>query len=506
MNEDLSFFRKHPYRMKRLRPYYERMSKDHLGEIFDDNVGAALKAQGFSISDSPRSVYRVDKLYDALARFSPVNYPRLVVDPNVQFGTYMDQGMALAKACFRSHLDYKLQPLPMTPETVIKVTSNPSGSAGLTMYGCTKAEAQVRALERGLQVLKGLKKPEPCLAFYRTQFNDKTRLVWGYPYDMTLIEGLIAWPLLQHLKGGRTPMAFAMTSGALGTKLRVSSYHKEWAYSIDLSAFDSSISSTLIWRAFRIIESWFDPDEVEPVSGCKVSQIIKLIRDYFIHTPIVMPDGNVYLGKRHGVPSGSFFTQIVDSIVNVMIAGTLGARFKLNIDKNDIYVLGDDLLIWSNRKVDLDRLAEFANHWFGVKMHGAEKSAVFHFDEAVHYLGRDWNNGLPNLETSEILKRMAWPERFRKYPQDPVKKQRAIHLLILSYAATYWNAWGIAQKLLGSDLWYAQQSERIDGNVYGKCDDDQNLDHLSGLMRYQRKYGHLRERTKLTTTATQYWL
>jgi hypothetical protein len=36
-------------------------------------------------------------------------------------------------------------------------------------------------------------------------------------------------------------MAFAITSGALGSKLRVASYHKEFAYSLDMSQFDATL-------------------------------------------------------------------------------------------------------------------------------------------------------------------------------------------------------------------------------------------------------------------------
>lgn len=496
-------FTRRPYRMKRLEPYAKRMSKDNLTVIYDDNVASVLTQQGYSIEESPRSVYKVSKLYEALDRYAPINATSIVHDE------HLTHGVSLAYACFaRPKNEPLLDILPFTPETISKVTSNPSGSPGVTNYGCTKAESMTRALERGLQTLGGEKAPEPCLAFKRTQFDDKTRLVWGYPYSMTAIEGLVAYPLIQRFKGGCTPMAFAIPSGALGTKLRVASYHFEWAYSLDMSSFDATISAELINIGFKILRTWYDTKQVEPISGKSVGEIFGLVQKYFVTTPIVMPDLFLYTGKRHGVPSGSFFTQMIDSIVNVIIGGTISHAFKLNVSKDAIFVLGDDLLMWSNRRVDLDVLSRFAAEHLHVKLHGAEKSCCFHYDETIHYLGRDWVNGLPTLSEADILKRMVYPETFRKYSKDPRKREREVRLLILSFAAQYYAGWSIAYRTHDpSEASYHRGCANVDVGTY-KNDSLQrvNADFLSGLMRYRLKYFPTESTGDIPNTAYQYWL
>lgn len=503
VQKDLELFYVHPYRSKRLAGYFKNMSRDNPKILVDDNVKDMLLAQGYTISESPRSIYNVAKLYEALSAYAPgkIQKPKACDE--------FTSGISLAYACFaRNKRDY-LHPLPFTPETIVAVTSNPSGSPGVTNYGCSKAESATRALERGLQTLKGQKKPEPCLAFKRTQFNNKTRLVWGYPYSMTVIEGLIAKPLNDRFKNGCTPMAFAMTTGSLGTKLRVASYHKEWAYSLDMSSFDATISSELIHIAFKILLTWFDPTEVEPVSGLTVREIFRLIERYFVYTPIVMPDGNIYHGKDHGVPSGSYFTQMVDSIVNVIIGGTISKRFGLDVSKKEIFVLGDDLLMWSNRKMDLDVIAEFASYQFGVKLHGSEKSKIYHYDEEIHYLGRDWEDGLPTLDEDEVIKRMVFPEKFRRYSKDPKVRKRQVHMLILAYAATYRSAWRIAYNLLDpSNSNIHNGCANIDVGVYcGEgAGERPDPEHLSGLTRYRMKYGFTEDKDDIPITALQYWL
>ena len=507
-HERLQGFSIKPYRMRRLDRYKASFNHDRLKALYDDNVADMLKAQGFHINEAPRSIYHVEKLFQALSGYAPNPNLKPLVDNDYQ------QGIALARACFACH-DHsnRLHVLPFTPETISRVTSNPSGSAGLTNYGCTKAESQTRALERGLQTLRREKQPEPCLAFVRTQFNDKTRLVWGYPYSMTAIEGLVAWPLIQHFKRGTTPMAFAMTTFHLGTKLRVSSYHKEWAYSVDMSQFDATISRELIHEAFSILRTWYDPQEVEPISGKTIREIFNTIEWYFTKTAIVMPNGYIYIGKDHGVPSGSFFTQMVDSVVNVIVCGTIASRFNLNVNKDDIFVLGDDLLFWSNRKIDLDVIADYANKHLGVKMHGSEKSAIYHYDEAVHYLGRDWENGLPTLSEDEIIKRMVFPESHRKYSDDPVEKRRQVKMLILSYASVYRHGWRIASRLFGlEDNYRACGSSAVDPFVFSKNNkvcDDMDPKYLSGLQRYQRVYTYaslFQRRSDVPVTPVQYWL
>lgn len=494
-----------PYRSKRLKSYFERMSKDNTHILVDDNVKDMLRAQGYHIEEGPRSIYSVDKLFAALSTYAPRTIP--APEPSTSY----DAGISLAFKCFaRPKERPKLHVLPMTPATVVAVTSNPHGSPGITSYGCTKAESMTRALERGLQTLRREKQPEPCLAFKRTQFNDKTRLVWGYPYSMTVIEGLAAKPLLEEFKKGNTPMAFAMTTGALGTRLRVASYHKEWAYSLDASQYDGTISAELIHVAFKIIRTWFDEREIEPVSGKTVREIFKLIEYYFIHTTIVMPDGKIYIGKDHGVPSGSYFTQMVDSIVNVIIGGAISHRFNLHVSRKEIFVLGDDLLMWSNRRMSLDKIADFANSQFGIRLHGAEKSKIFHHDEVLHFLGRDWDNGLPSLDQSEVIKRMVYPESFRNYSRDPEVKARQVKMLILAYAATYRCAWRIAYDLLdGSGRNIANGCANLDVNTYcyGNSDEEEvNPTYLSGLQRFRRRYFPFDNGGDIPITALQYWL
>ena len=480
----LESFRAKPYRSKRLQSYFSRMSKDNLNPLFDDVVASVLDSQGFNVTESPRSIYKVDKLYDALEKYAPSASPFIKVTPAVR------AGVRLAYKCFAKPQDVPyLEPMPLTADTVMQLTSNNQASAGLTAYGETKAQSQVRALNRAKQILSGEKAPEPCLAFKRTQFNDKTRLVWGYPYSMTILEGIFARPLINQFKGGSTPMAFAMSNLQMGTRLRVSSYQRRYCYSLDMSSFDSSIAAYLINEAFGILSTWFNWDEL-------ITEPWDVVVNYFITAPIVMPNGKIYHGRRHGVPSGSYFTQIIDSIVNVILAGAVSYEFDLGINRRSIMVLGDDLIFWSNKRVSLNAIAKFARSSLCINVHGSEKSAIFKRGDIIHYLGRDWDNGIPTLDVEKVLQRALYPETFRRYSKDRWKREKEARLMLWAMAQTYKSFYPVLQKILLPSDWYAcHDTERSDISLFENSLFLPEVSHLSGNLRYRYMFDEsLRER------------
>ena len=498
VNDYIHGFKVQPYRRNALKSYYGNYSKDNLTVLTDTAVKEVVERQGFFVEETPRSIYKVQKLYDALSSFSPVNAPYIIKDE------HLASGVSLAWKCFgyRDSMS-KLRALPMMPTTVSSVTSNPSGSAGLTWPGKSKKHAHTRALERGIQILKGEKSPEPCLAFKRTQKNDKTRLVWGFPYSMTVIEGLVAYPLNNLFKKGNTPMAYGITSLAMGSRIRSGSRSKQFCYSLDMSQFDASIASYLIKIAFNILRSWFDLEAIEPVTGVSIGHVFNIIEKYFVTTPIVMPNGKVYLGKRHGVPSGSYFTQIVDSIVNTILCGVVSSRYNLGVNRRDVMVLGDDLLFFSNRKVNLDKISKFVKKNLGINVHGSEKSYIYKRGDTIHFLGRDWKNGYPDISVDEIVQKMVYPESYRKYSKEPSIKTKQIHLLLLSYASVYRSAWRIAEREINPEARNVRRGEiPIDTEVYLRpvmkelIDIDPTM--LSGLTRYRKMYTEDKQRKKVS--------
>jgi hypothetical protein len=305
-------------------------------------------------------------------------------------------------------------------------------SAGLTSYGMTKLEAFTIALDKAVDILVNDKVPSPCLAGVRTQRKEKTRLVWQYPLELTLLEALIARPLINYFKATDHVMTFGDFSLETGMRLRRCAAEYKYHYSIDYSQFDASVSSIFIRYAFNAFRTWFYlDDEVYP--GVTLGKVFDIVQRYFIFTPIVMPmRGATYPvlvnGKQSGVPSGSYFTQIIDSFTNVSLIMAASKRFKLGVTTRNLFVLGDDCLFFSNAKVDVKTIGEFVSI-FGFKVN-LEKGSHGVSTMDVEYLGRKWRNGFPIRSFDEISRGALYPENYRRYsPERGTRQEQALSVL-----------------------------------------------------------------------------
>jgi len=406
-----------PFRRASLKEYVARMStpSDHV--LFDDNVAEVLSAQGITWEEDPRSVYDPQQLWDALGRYGSANHTRFKFDPAII------AGIKLAKRVFGRFGDL-LEPI--TDLDSIKSALKLTKSSGLPLM-VSKLESLAYSFDREHQIRLGSKKPNPCVAYKRTQKDNKTRLVWGYPLEMTIMEARFARPLIGTFLDSRTTMAFGLQKYELGTYLKYNLKMYKHILCLDYSKFDSSISASLIATSFQILSTWFSEED-------KLKYGWDTIVKYFIHTPIVMPDGHLYGGKDHGVPSGSYFTQLIDSIVNTILIGALGYAFKEETHWRSVFVLGDDCIFGVDRKLDLKTVSRFLSR-YGVTLN-VEKS---NFD-VMYFLGAYWDSGFPDNDLSDLAAKAVFPETFRKYPENLTKKQKA-RLVLSSYASQYKSAW-----------------------------------------------------------------
>lgn len=269
-------------------------------------------------------------------------------------------------------------------------------------------------LDKGLRLAQriadGKRRFDPYLFGRRVQpgaSGPKTRLVWMAPLPTSIIGLAFSKPVQEAMARNR-PYIWGLQKHEEGSILAEMAGRYRYVYSVDWSQFDASVSPSLINDMFRVVRSVLDLTDRED----------KLFWSYvndFIHTRIVLPDGNVYQVHR-GVPSGSAFTSMIDSMVNVYLMNYLWVRLTGHaLQHNQLVVMGDDAVVASNERVELADLARIALEC-GFKLN-VEKSVIAsaHDDGLeINFIGHVWKHSRPRRAHRELITRMALPERHAK--------------------------------------------------------------------------------------------
>jgi len=372
--------------------------------FYEGVVARFLKTKGFEIP-RPRNIYDAELHFSALAKYST---PKLVKWNEQSFGFAWRRLTQL----FRPIIG-KLQPLDLS-EVTVKLDK----SAGYPSFS-KKREVIDHELGLSKAIWKGVKKPFPCVGFHRTQEN-KTRLVWGYPLTMTLLEGVFAQPAYDGLiQSGITEIAFGYSSLAISANVNAFSWHEK-QLCIDWSSYDATIPARLLNMAFKLIRSLFVRLDK------KHRKLFDLVKSYYLTCPILMPDGYIYYGKRRGTPSGSWFTNLVNSVVQIFLIYYLCHRGGLYVEK--LMVLGDDAIIGLPHFPNL-RVLESEASKLGMSLNKMKQSVS---SGRPHFLGHYYDRIVPDRPVKESIQRLVAPERpkgfkdFDDYLQYLLDKSRAL--------------------------------------------------------------------------------
>jgi hypothetical protein len=247
---------------------------------------------------------------------------------------------------------------------------------------------------------------DPCIMFTRTQEQRKTRAVWGYPMADTLKEMRYYRPLFEHQKllNWRSALRGPDATNHVITDIVLSAINSnEKLVSIDFSSYDTTVRSSLQKVSFDYIKSKFQSHYHSELDEIALR---------FATIGLITPDG--VLTGHHGVPSGSTFTNEVDSIAQFIVAN----RFGIHSDCCDIQ--GDD---GAYRTSDPDGLkGAFSDHGLVVN---EEKSYVL--DDGLVYLQNLYDinyikDGIIGgiYPSYRALNRIIYPERFDNFTEDEI--------------------------------------------------------------------------------------
>jgi hypothetical protein len=213
---------------------------------------------------------------------------------------------------------------PLSIDNAISYLKN-STNSGLPYY-TRKSKVKDRLTAKFDELLD---RKDPCILFTRTQENEKTRDVWGFPIADTLEEMRFYQPLLSYQK------KLAWRSALRGPEevnrditsiIDYSIRNDLKLISIDFSSFDSSVPQDLIDMSFKYVMSLFQP---------KYWDEIMSVCDRFSTIGLLTPSG--VLDGPHGVPSGSTFTNEVDSLAQYFASLHSGVT-----NPSKVQIQGDD--------------------------------------------------------------------------------------------------------------------------------------------------------------------
>lgn len=230
-----------------------------------------------------------------------------------------------------------------------------------------QANALVLSLYEGSTTMdEAIRNSVPDIAFTRTQLTYlpdklKVRNVWGEHFTYILLEGLFAYPLMQYFVTHDTFFHIGTDPRVSVPNLlrRLSLEPDPYLYSFDWSSFDASVQLWEIDFAFDLLESMLNiPNEQTRVA-------FNFVRTLFKFRKIAGPDGNIYI-KSLGVPSGSYFTILIDSIVNYVRILYIFYRFSKKAPRT-IKTQGDDsiVLVHKGQRIDLAYVAHTLKESFG---------------------------------------------------------------------------------------------------------------------------------------------
>jgi hypothetical protein len=217
----------------------------------------------------------------------------------------------------------------------------------------------------------------PAVVGWRGQPNGtvkpKQRIVWMMDHVETIVGGAVMHPILDAL---RVLPGFSAWGTPEDVDVAVTRIMRKaqgrMIVSGDYSGFDSSVPRELIAIAFSIIGRWL-------VSGFE--DRLSLLEEVFATLPIRTPDG-LRDGRNGGVPSGSALTNLVDSVINLLVAYYVA--FRAGVTVEDIEVLGDDFVCLFSDEISPSELECYAKE-LGMEMN-ADKQYIS--ATSVHYLQR----------------------------------------------------------------------------------------------------------------------
>lgn len=378
-----------------------------------------------------------------------------------------DEVYIAAYQSVREQFTSQLPIVPLTIGAAAKSSSSPKDkSPGLPwIHQGFKTKEEVWSDHTALTAIrtdwiligKGYPRTHPdCLVYARAQLcapdENKIRATWGYPTSVFTEEIRFVYPYLDFLKKRRDdyPLAYGveMAKGGMGyiDEMYTRAGKGATVGMLDWSRFDKYVPPWLIRDAFNILKENFDFSHVLDSEG-KIWEVNPEISNnrwhnmvnYFINTPFRMPNGDRYK-KAGGVPSGSAWTNIIDSIINAIVVRYSAYHCMGSFPEYDIY-MGDDSVIITQKILNLEDIGAVALDVFGFHLN-LSKSYTTKRRCNIQFLGYYDYDGYPIREQDFLIASWMLPEHVN-IPDPVFTAVRAVGQMYSTFngqAAARWYA------------------------------------------------------------------
>lgn len=298
-------------------------------------------------------------------------------------------------------------------------------------------------------------------------FQSKPRVVSAIDIFQILAECTFARPF-QWAMSKTSWYAGGKDDPEIGSRLLSMINNYGYSLTVDYSKFDQHISDWLIREAFDVVRAAFNPEWFS-------EDVFRVIREDFIHKVFI--DGEGKLVESHkGVPSGSMFTQIIDSVVNRLMVDTY--FIAKGTKEWEMMIMGDDNIIFTRESLTAESIGGYIRQNFGVKVSETpgKISSAERGKSDPEFLSRTWTAMGVWREKHELFARILFPERWREYKSTNLHPAQVVQAYILTFPL------GMAE-LIDVKAFKAYYDTEI-----SRMSSGQLSEWMSGLMRFRAEY------------------
>jgi hypothetical protein len=307
--------------------------------------------------------------------------------------SYEDFRSLVRSARDEHSIEGRLHPVSLESAVANLEGSSASGLPFMQKKGIVRENGE--ATERYVDVF-------PCVLYTRTQEGGKTRNVMGVGISDVIREMRYHQAFLPKEKeySWRQAIVSPEAVDLAISRMMNSKSDSDTIECLDFSSYDASITPDLSGRAFAFISAHFADKFTDEMYQLYVR---------FATIPFWTPDGE--FSGNHGVPSGSAFTNTIDSIVQYLLLDR-----SLLSGTDNVQIQGDDGIYLTKGGVTGELIDAFVGSGLDVN---AEKSETFQHQEGT-YLQRYYHKSYTShngsyggvYSISRALLRLKYLERF----------------------------------------------------------------------------------------------